>query len=259
MAELAYDRRGSGQPIVLVHGLGSRRRAWSPVIERVAAQREVIAVDLSGFGDSPPDASGTELTIFDHADRLQRFFEELGIARPHLGGSSTGGGVVLELGRRGAARSVTAFSPIGFWKGPGQAWCRWALRAGYEVGQRVPEGMQSLTATRLLMFLYSYGRPFRVPAEELIDAAASGREAAGFLDALTYALAYRFGDAGNLRAIPLTVAWGRRDVLLPYWSQARRARWALPWARHVTLPRCGHIPFYDDPQLCATVLLEGSS
>jgi pimeloyl-ACP methyl ester carboxylesterase len=259
VGELVYDRRGSGEPLVLLHGLGSRRKAWKPVVELVEPHREVFAVDFPGFGDSPPDAAGTALTISDYADRVQGFFTELDLERPHIGANSMGGGVGLELGRRGAARSVTAFSPIGFWGRPGEAWCRWALRAGFEAGRRVPENMQSLTATRLSMFIYSFGRPFRAPTQEVLDTAESAQLAPGFLDALTYGLDYRFGEPGSLRDIPVTVAWGRRDVLLPFWEQAPRARRRLPSARHVSLPRCGHIPFYDDPELCAAVLLEGSS
>jgi pimeloyl-ACP methyl ester carboxylesterase len=59
-------------------------------------------------------------------------------------------------------------------------------------------------------------------------------------------------------SIPVTVAWGTRDlVLLPY--QAARARTALPDATHVTLPRCGHVPMVDDVDLVVDVLLEGSN
>ncbi len=259
MGELVYDRRGSGEPVVLLHGLGSRRQAWKPVIELLEPHRELIAVDFPGFGDSPPDAAGTALSISDYADRVQRFCAGLDLDRPHIGANSMGGGVALELGRRGAARTATVFSPIGFWGMPGEAWCRWALRGGYEAGRRTPERLLSLPATRLSLFLYAFGRPFNAPAQEVLDTAKSGQLSPGFLDALTYGLDYRFGEPGRLRDIPVTVAWGRRDVLLPWWVQAPRARRRLPWARHVSLPRCGHVPFYDDPELCARVLLEGSA
>jgi pimeloyl-ACP methyl ester carboxylesterase len=258
VADLAYDRRGTGEPLVLLHGLGSRRKAWAPVVEIVARQREVVNVDLPGFGESPPDEGGTRMTVSDHADRLERFFGEQGLDRPHIAGNSTGGAIVLELGRRGSARSVIAFAPIGFWGRPGVAWCRLALRGGFELGQRLPERAQTLTGTRLIMFVFSFGRPFKAPAEEVLDAAADARDAPGFLEGLSSGLQYRFGDPGALRGMPVTIAWGTRDALLPAWTQARRARRLLPAARHVSLPRCGHVPFYDDPELCARIVLEGS-
>jgi pimeloyl-ACP methyl ester carboxylesterase len=262
VGELAYDRRGSGEPVLLIHGLGSRRRAWDPVVERVSAQREVLNVDLPGFGESPPDPAGTKLTVVQFADRLEQFLAEAQVVRPHIGGNSLGGGIALELARRGTARSVTAFSPIGFWGGPGESWCRWALRAGYEAGHRLPEPASprlELAIARIGVFIPSFGRPFRIPAEEVLATRDAGLAAPGFVDALTHALNYRFEQPDALHGIPLTVAWGRRDMLLPYWTQSRAARRILPWARHVTLPRCGHVPFYDDPQACAAVLLEGSS
>lgn len=246
---------------MLLHGLGSRRAAWKPVIELASGQRELVAVDLPGFGESPPDEAGTALTVGDHADRIERFIAETGFDRPHLAGSSLGGGIALELGRRGAVRSVTAFSPIGFWGRPGESWCRLALRAGYEAGRRLPDPRSprvELILARLGLFIPSFGRPFKVAAEEVLATRDAGLAAPGFLDALTHGLDYRFEDPGPLREIPLTIAWGRRDVLLPYWTQSRIARRLLPWARHVTLPRCGHIPFHDDRELCARVLLAGS-
>src|SRR5689334_15189473 len=50
---LAHERRGSGPPLVLIHGLGSRRQVWEPLIAELARHREVIAIDLPGFGESP--------------------------------------------------------------------------------------------------------------------------------------------------------------------------------------------------------------
>ncbi len=68
---------------------------------------------------------------------------------------------------------------------------------------------------------------------------------------------YTFHDAHELDGVPVTVAWGDRDLLLLH-RQAARARHVLPRADHVTLPGCGHAPFSDDPDLLARVLLEGS-
>ena len=50
-SELAYTRKGSGEPLVLIHGIGHRRQAWDPVFEHLAESYDVIAVDLAGFGD----------------------------------------------------------------------------------------------------------------------------------------------------------------------------------------------------------------
>jgi len=54
MPDLAFTRTGQGEPLVLLHGLGSSRHAWDPVLPALAATFEVVAVDLPGFGESEP-------------------------------------------------------------------------------------------------------------------------------------------------------------------------------------------------------------
>ena len=51
---------GAGEPLVLLHGLGSARAAWDPVIPALAERFDVIAVDLPGFGESAPLPAGVE-------------------------------------------------------------------------------------------------------------------------------------------------------------------------------------------------------
>ena len=114
---LVHDRRGEGPPLVLIHGIGARRGAWDPVAERLT-DRETLAIDLPGFGDSAPLPLGPGLAIPDYVDAVERFFADAGLERPHVAGNSMGGGIALELARRGAVASATALSPIGFWSKP---------------------------------------------------------------------------------------------------------------------------------------------
>jgi len=60
MASPAYRSYGTGVPLILLHGLGSARRAWDPVIPALAAQFRVPAIDLPGFGESDPLPGGAE-------------------------------------------------------------------------------------------------------------------------------------------------------------------------------------------------------
>lgn len=102
---LAYDRTGQGEPLVLVHGLGHRRQAWNAVVPRLATERDVITVDLPAMGESPPPAVDDYRTM---ADMLEKLFGELGIERPHVAGNSLGGLIALELAARGVVRSATS-------------------------------------------------------------------------------------------------------------------------------------------------------
>jgi pimeloyl-ACP methyl ester carboxylesterase len=257
---LAYDRTGSGPPLVLVHGIGSRRGVWDPVIGRLAAERDVLAVDLPGFGDSPVLPDGVAPTVGALADALVAWWTELGIARPHVAGNSLGGGIALELARAGAVASATALSPIGFWSPLENRYGRTVLRMSHFLVTRCGAQLKRLVqsrAGRAAAIGHMYGRPGRKDPREAaldIDGLAT---APGWRATLAQIGRYVFAGGDELH-VPVTIGWGTRDRLLVP-RQAERARAALPRARHVPLPGCGHIPMSDDPEGVAALLLAGSS
>jgi pimeloyl-ACP methyl ester carboxylesterase len=253
-----YHREGAGEPVVLLHGVGHHWQAWRPVIDLLAGELDVIACDSPGFGRSAPLPAGIEPSIQAYADAFEWFFAELGLQRPHVAGNSMGGAIALELARRRAIRSACAFSPAGFWTAPERRFCQLSLRALGDTPVWLRPTVEALTRTRagrVALFSQTFGFPARLPVEEAIatlrDAWASpalGRALDAFSD-------YRFQAPEELRSVPMTIAWGDRDRLLPYRLQAPRARRMLPWATHVTLG-AGHVPFYDDPGAAAAVIRE---
>ena len=110
---LNHVRRGSGRPLLLVHGLGAGWRSWSPIIDELAESREVIAVDLPGFGESPPLTG--EVSIATLTDSVAEFIREQGLDGVSTVGQSMGGRMVLELARRGVGGDSVALDPGGFW------------------------------------------------------------------------------------------------------------------------------------------------
>lgn len=58
-ATVAYERKGAGAPLLLLHGIGHHLQAWHPVTDILAAEHDVIAVDLPGFGASEPLPQGS--------------------------------------------------------------------------------------------------------------------------------------------------------------------------------------------------------
>lgn len=257
---VSFSRRGDGSPVVLVHGLGSRWQVFAPVLDALSAHHDVLAVDLPGFGASPL-MPGVEPGVPGYVRWLTGWLADQGIERPHIVGNSMGGAIALELGRDGTAGGVTAFSPAGFWRGAGIRWAQGMLTASRGLATHarpVVERALEHPAGRVATLGGLFGRPTHVdPADARADVAALV-EAAGFVPARDSFTGYRFpGPAGpgRLADIPVTVAWGTRDVLLTHRTQSARARAALPQARHVDLPGCGHLPFSDDPQACASLVL----
>lgn len=264
MSTISHDRRGSGTPIVLVHGIGSRWQCFDPILDLLAEQHETIAVDLPGFGATPL-LDGVQPGPRGYADWLAGWLAENGIERPHLVGSSMGGGVALELGRRGVASGVTAFSPVGFWRTPGLRWTQGivtSLRVGARHAGPVLGRLLDHPAGRAVLLSAMFGHPTRV------DADAGRADLAGLAGATAFEAAradfahYLLGPAdapGFLTDIPVTIAWGTRDVVLTHRTQSARARAALPFAHHVDLRGCGHLPFNDDPAACARLVLAGAA
>ncbi|MFD0883666.1 alpha/beta fold hydrolase, partial [Streptosporangium algeriense] len=126
--DLAFERRGTGEPLVLLHGIGHHWQAWLPVLDLLAAEREVIAVDLPGFGASPPLPPGSPYTVESLADAVEAFCARLGVGEPHVAGTCLGGYVALELASRGTVRTATALSPVGFWNRSELVYSRAVLR-----------------------------------------------------------------------------------------------------------------------------------
>jgi pimeloyl-ACP methyl ester carboxylesterase len=136
-------RNGRGRPLVLVHGLGSDSGLWRPVWDRLSAEREVIAVDLTGHGDTPPLEINTIATF---ADALETFLADSGLTDADLVGSSVGARLVLELARRGSGGAVVALDPGGFWDDAGARYIGWTLSASVRAVRALDRLLPTLTA-----------------------------------------------------------------------------------------------------------------
>ncbi|MCW2801650.1 MAG: hypothetical protein JWQ70_3122 [Aeromicrobium sp.] len=250
---LAYTRKGSGEPLVLIHGIGHRRQAWDPVVDRLAQKYDVIAVDLAGFGESDAYPAGTAYTMENACSILEENFAEWGVSKPHVVGNSLGGAISLELGARGLASSVTALSPAGFFRGFDRLIAFFALML-LKVASYLPAGvvrptLRSSRGRRLAgRTLYEHGE--RLTADEFIGDTAALRNGSAFFPTLRAGLGYHFDSPVP---VPTTIAWGTRDRILPY-AQSGLAQERLPLADHVALPNCGHVPMIDDPELIVRVI-----
>jgi pimeloyl-ACP methyl ester carboxylesterase len=114
---IAYERRGDGPPLVLVHGWLSDSRDWRPQLEALSDEFTVIAWDAPGCGRSfdPPE----DYALHRYADCLAAFIDVIGLERPHVLGLSLGSGLALELFRRHpeVPRSLVLASAYAGWLG----------------------------------------------------------------------------------------------------------------------------------------------
>ncbi|GGL87677.1 hydrolase [Streptomyces fumigatiscleroticus] len=256
---VAYARVGHGAPLLLLHGIGHHRQAWDPVTGILAAERDVIAVDLPGCGESPALPEGMAHDLPTLSAVLGAFCTALGIDRPHVAGNSLGGLLALELGRGQRARSVTALSPAGFWAPAERRYAFGVLTGMRHAARRLPpplvERLSRTAAGRAVLTSTIYARPGRRSPEAVVAETRALARAEGFAETLRSGRDVRFTD--DIPGIPVTVAWGSSDRLLVP-RQGIRAKRIVPRARLVRLPGCGHVPMSDDPALVARVVLDGS-
>lgn len=257
--QLAYDRCGAGAPLVLLHGAGHRRQAWRPVEQQLARHREVISLDLPGFGESPPLPDHLPYELDTAIIVLQEFFASLGLDRPHVAGNSMGGLISLVLAQHGMVRSATALSPAGLWSPMGRRVSLSLVRSVQRTARYLPPKVAvrlSQTPTgRTLMCGILFGRPDLLEPRVLLDDMQAMINSVGFKP--TLAAGDKIIFTGRVRDVPVTIAWGSRDLLFRRPRAASVTR-LIPHARLLRLPGCGHVPMNDNPALVAHVLLTGS-
>ncbi|MEU6894148.1 alpha/beta fold hydrolase [Streptomyces sp. NPDC046557] len=256
-ATVAYERKGAGEPLLLLHGIGHHLQAWHPVTDILAAEHDVIAVDLPGFGLSGPLPHGVPYGLTTVAPALGALCSALGLKRPHVAGNSLGGLLALEMARGGLVRSVTALSPAGFWSESERRYAFTALRAMRTGARALPRpALERLSLTapgRAALTGTIYARPARRSPAAVVAETLALRGATGFDETLAAGGSVRF--TADLPGLPVTIAWGDRDRLLLR-RQGVRAKQTIPGARLVRLPGCGHVPMNDDPALVARVILD---
>ena len=249
---LAHRRSGSGPPLLLLHGIGLDVNCWEPVRPILERERDVIAVDLPGFGGSAR-LEGTP-SVQALASAVEGLIADLGLERPHVAGNSLGGAISLELGARGSVSSACALSPAGFAMGREAAYAHstllsiHAMARALEPYARVAYGG---AARRTLLMSLVVSRPWRVTPEQAATMNHATATCSGFLPTLPEVNAWR----PVAPVCPATIAWAEHDRLLIRSRQAPRAARMLPGVRHTILEGCGHVPMTDDPGQVAAAIL----
>jgi pimeloyl-ACP methyl ester carboxylesterase len=103
--EIAYREEGSGDPLLLIHGITEDHRAWDELAPALARDARVVRIDLPGHGASSPLP---EYSAGAFAAATARFLAVTGVKRPRVIGHSLGGVVATLLGAFTSVRSVVS-------------------------------------------------------------------------------------------------------------------------------------------------------
>jgi pimeloyl-ACP methyl ester carboxylesterase len=255
---LNHTRRGQGEPLLLLHSLGGSLVQWSPVIDRLAAEREVIAIDMPGFGQSDRLPEGVAPRAANLATAVLDFFDALGIeGKPAIAGISLGGWVAIECARQGGASAAVALCPAGFWRrspDPFNPRIARRRRRGRALLPFVRPVLQTARGRRKTLGRFVF-RPERLSPGEANAIAKAYVTAPAYDEASALMRAGRIEELKAIK-VPITLAWAEHDTLVRNKPLPEKA---LPKrVEQVVLPGCGHVPTWDDPDLVARVILAGA-
>ncbi|MGI4734786.1 MAG: alpha/beta fold hydrolase [Janthinobacterium lividum] len=260
--EMNHVRRGAGKPLLLLHGIGGSWRSWQTILDGLAAEREVIAVDLPGFGDTPPLVG--PVTIGTLADAVTTFLLRHDLLGIDVVGNSMGARLVLELARRGGVvGAVVSLDPGGFWTGWQVPVFYYKVAASIRLIRALQPVMPALTGnavTRTVLFSQFSAHPWQIPAQAALDEMRSYAKSPSFDELLTN-LAYgevQQGAPKHAISAPLVIGWGRQDKVCPP-SQSKLALEKFPDARLYWFEHCGHIPQWDQPAETIRLILAATS
>lgn len=259
--QLNHVRLGAGKPLLLVPGLGASWRSWDTILDALTGEREVIAIDLPGFGASPPLPG--EISIATLCDAVAGFIHEQNLAGIDLVGSSMGARMVLELARRGVGGTAVALDPGGFWSPGQQRMFGISLRASIKLVRALQPVLPVLTGnpvTRTLLLAQFSARPWALSPDFTLRELRGYATAPSFdaaLDALINGPLQQGAPPGSTPG-PVVIGWGRQDrVTLP--SQAETATRLFPDALLHWFDRCGHFPHWDVPAATVRLILDSTA
>ncbi|MGW1812527.1 alpha/beta fold hydrolase [Streptomyces sp. NPDC002125] len=259
-------------PALFVHGLGGSSQNWSALMPLLGDLLDCEAVDLPGFGDSPPPDDGN-YSVTGHARAVIRLLDTGRRGPVHLFGNSLGGAVATRVAaaRPDLVRTLTLISPalpeIRVQR-PAVPTALLALPGVASLFARLTREWTAEQRTRAAMAL-CYGDPARISDEAFRHAVAEmerrlelpyfwdamTRSARGIVDAYTLGGQHGLWRQAERVLAPTLLVYGGRDQLVSY-RMARRASAAFRDSRLLTLPEAGHVAMMEYPEAVAQAFRE---
>lgn len=241
---IAYERAGSGPPVVLLHGfVGDARSTWSRQIDNLSDEYTVVAWDAPGAGKSSDIPAWFRLP--DYADCVAVFVRALGLARPHLVGLSFGGALALEVFRRHPTipRTLVLASAYAGWAGslaPAEVQDR--LRRSLRLADLPPGPF----AEAMIPSMFAASAP-----REAMDRFAASLRAfkpAGFRAMARSSAEADLRDVLPRVNVPTLLLYGDHDIRAPL-PVAHALHSAIPGSRLVVMPGVGHVSSVEAPKV----------
>jgi pimeloyl-ACP methyl ester carboxylesterase len=244
MTLLASDRAGRGEPLLLLHGIGSTRDDFAALLPRLAEHFDVISVDLPGHGKSP--AGTWPPTVAALTDAVEADLDARGLERVHVLGNSLGARIGIELAVRHRTRSVVALSPSGLGlpaERVHQGILMTTARTLTRTLRPVLSTLASTPAGRTSLLAGMRARPWEASEREALAMRGGFADSTGFWSMLWWAVLQDVPSGLHRVDSPVMLAQGALDVVGA--GQTPRYLALIPGSRFQLLPGAGHAPQSD--------------
>ncbi|MBI5226085.1 alpha/beta hydrolase [Candidatus Micrarchaeota archaeon] len=243
---LESDTANAGTTVILIHGAGEGAVTWYPVWSRFSKERQVLAPDVIGYGESDKPHAAYDGSYF--SDWLLAFLDARGLRQVDLVGSSQGGAIALQFASRHPerVRKLVLVDPAGFGKVPP------GILAEMAVLNTAPNlflAQHSLSylvanASSVSHAWVAYGlEVLRMPGGKNVFWDGRGNITEPMSSA----------ELERIR-MPTLILWGQNDSFFPV-SQAYMVQRTLPNATVQILANAGHLPFFDNPKSFSDAVL----
>ena len=225
---------GSGPVVVLVHGLGSSKEDWLPVVGPLSRNHRLLIPDQIGFGHS--DKPLVSYSVQTFVDFLDEFLRQMKVEKASLVGESLGGWVsALYVTEISDTERISVVDKLVLADAPGLK----------EQTPTIPDFNASLQSSRRLLKSLFYNSSW-INDERLRQsfahrlAANDGYTIQSFVNNPALASEFLDDKLSKIR-VPTLVVWGKQDQLVPFSSGEKYAA-GISGARLVAFDKCGHIP-----------------
>jgi pimeloyl-ACP methyl ester carboxylesterase len=244
MSLLASDRAGRGEPLLLLHGIGSTRNDFAALLPQLAEHFDVLSLDLPGHGDSP--VSARRPTVATLTDAVEADLDARGLQRVHVLGNSLGGRIGIELAARHRARSLVALSPSGLGLPAERLHQGLLMATARQLTRTLRPLLGTLASTpggRTALLAGMRARPWEASETEALAMRGGFADSAGFWSMLWWAVLQDVPAGLHRVDCPVTLAQGALDVIGA--GQTPRYLAMIPGSRFQLLPGAGHAPQSD--------------
>ncbi len=258
---VAYRDAGTGEALLLIHGMAGSSATWRAVIPALSKKYRVVAPDLLGHGESTKPRGDYSLGAF--AASLRDLLDELGIDRATVIGQSLGGGVAMQFTyqHRDYCERLALISSGGL--GPDLNWILRILSApGAELVLPVVAQRAVLNVgNKLGSWLTSVGiqSPRGSEMWSAYSSLADQQTRQAFLRTLRSVVDYRgqavsaLGKIHVSHGLPTLLIWGEDDRIIPV-AHGYAAHEAVPGSRLEVLAGVGHFPHVEAPTAVVDIL-----